>query len=143
MRLKLIVAIILLSAIYSIVIACSCIYRTTQEYIESADAVFVCEPLSKAPTVAKSWMRYKYKLLVHALYKGDITSDTTIILTGQGGGDCGVAFEIGKRYIVYGHLYQNTTHIPNEFSTSTCSGTTISTPERITEIEKIVKQKAR
>ena len=45
----------------------------------------------------------KYKVLITRIYKGDLNSDTLIILTGEGGGDCGFHFEIDKNYTIFGN----------------------------------------
>jgi hypothetical protein len=42
------------------------------------------------------------KLKVTKLFKGQMTSDTLTIITPPNGAACGVHFEIGKQYIIYG-----------------------------------------
>lgn len=92
----------------------------------------------------------RYRLLVQDSYKGNISSDTVIIYTGIGGGDCGVRFKTGERYIVYGesesyfdHL-KNTINFPNatnSFWTNICLRTMPYAEEERTEIEKYAVRK--
>ncbi len=42
------------------------------------------------------------KLKITTLFKGQVSSDTLIIFTAINGAGCGVHFEIGKQYIIYG-----------------------------------------
>ena len=44
----------------------------------------------------------KYTFLISEKYKGEFSTDTIAIYTGIGESDCGVQFEIGENYIVYG-----------------------------------------
>ena len=44
----------------------------------------------------------KYTFLISEKYKGEFSSDTISVYTGIGERDCGVQFEIGENYIVYG-----------------------------------------
>ncbi|QNK78306.1 hypothetical protein H7F37_04255 [Winogradskyella sp. PAMC22761] len=44
----------------------------------------------------------KYTFLISEKYKGEFSSNTITIYTGIGERDCGVQFEIGENYIVYG-----------------------------------------
>ncbi|RDC65586.1 hypothetical protein AHMF7616_04216 [Adhaeribacter pallidiroseus] len=48
--------------------------------------------------------KYKaYRIAVTKKFKPELLlPDTITVITGQGGGDCGFEFEIGKEYIVYG-----------------------------------------
>ncbi|PSR56885.1 hypothetical protein AHMF7605_27000 [Adhaeribacter arboris] len=47
--------------------------------------------------------KYKaYRIAITNNFKPELSlSDTLTVITGQGGGDCGFEFEIGKEYIVY------------------------------------------
>lgn len=92
----------------------------------------------------------KYELVLTSIYKGEITSDTLKIYTGLGGGDCGVRFEVGKEYIVYGkeetYFGQINNDLPfpkgdNIFWTNICSRTTIKNKKELNEIEKYRKKK--
>jgi len=44
----------------------------------------------------------KYKLVLDETIIGDFPTDTIEIYTSLGGPDCGVNFDIGKEYLVYG-----------------------------------------
>jgi hypothetical protein len=151
--------------------ACSCIgERTVKEEIKASDAVFVGRIISKelvevvdsmaikmfnSDTVSRNVYPYKtiiakFELVVTSKYKGKITSDTVEIYTGLGGGDCGVRFEIGKDYIVYGELerylgqadsdWQYPTG-DNMYWTNTCSRTTLMNDEELNQIQKFRRKK--
>jgi len=49
----------------------------------------------------------KYMLKLKKCYKGKIASDTIIVFTGMGSGDCGYRFETGKSYTVFGSLKED------------------------------------
>jgi hypothetical protein len=92
----------------------------------------------------------RYDILVQEVYKGKFSKDTLTIYTGLGNGDCGVQFEIGKKYIVYG---ENETYFgqanndfkfpkaKNTFWTYVCLRTTQYNQNEIIEIEKFTKKK--
>ncbi len=152
-------------------LACSCIgERTVKEEIKHSDAVFVGKIVSKelvdvvdsmainmfnSDTVSRKVYPYKtiiakYELVVTSNYKGKITSDTVEIYTGLGGGDCGVRFEIGKEYIVYGEQDSYIGHADSEWQyptgsnlywTNTCSRTTVVNDEELNQIEKFRRKK--
>lgn len=151
--------------------ACSCIgKRTVKEEIKHSDVVVVGKIITKelvtlydasyttlfgSDSTIKKGSPYeivvaKYKLLLTSRYKGKITADTISIYTGLGGGDCGVRFEIGKEYIVYGEdesyfgKINNNWSFPqgrNIFWTNICSRTAIENKEEIYEIEKFRNKK--
>lgn len=151
--------------------ACSCVgQRTVEEEIKHADAVVVGTILSKQlitltdstmfklfpndTTMRNSLMSKmtiaRYDLLVQEIYKGKITNDTLTIYTGLGGGDCGIRFEIGIKYIVYGEnetyfgQVKNAFKFPkakNTFWTYNYLRTTSYFQDEITEIEKYEKRK--
>ncbi|WP_298762029.1 hypothetical protein [uncultured Psychroserpens sp.] len=60
----------------------------------------------------------KYTFLISEIYKGKFSSDTISVYTGIGGRDCGVEFEIGEKYIVYGidGVYNDRIFTDNESS---------------------------
>lgn len=60
--------------------------------------------------------RQLFKFSVDQSYLG-VSGTEVEVLTGMGGGDCGYAFKIGERYLVYAFLYQN------QLVTSICSRT--------------------
>lgn len=164
---------ILLTSISEQLFACSCIgQRTVKEEFNHANAVIVgtiirkelvvltdSSTLNQFPNDTPSrnvWMNTitiaRYDLLVYDVYKGKITSDTLTIFTGLGGGDCGIRFEIGTKYIVYG---ENKTYLgllnkefkfpqaKNAFWTYNCLRTNSWFQEEITEIEKFARKRRR
>jgi len=160
-----ILTLLLLTSISGRILACSCIgQRTVEEEVKHADAVIVGTILSKKivtltdSTILKIYpndttMRNSpmgkmkiahYDLLVQDIYKGKITNDTLIIYTGLGGGDCGIKFEIGKKYIIYGEKETYFGQVNNDFKfpkaintfwTYNCLRTTSYLQDEIAEIE--------
>jgi TonB family protein len=153
------------------IFACSCSgQRTVQEEVKHADAVLVGTMVSKElVTLSDSTLLQlfqndttiknksfanmtiaKYGLFVQDIYKGKISRDTVTIYTGIGGGDCGIRFKIGEKYIVYG---ENNTYFgqvnndfkfpreKNAFWTYSCLRTMSYYQEEITEIEKYANRK--
>jgi hypothetical protein len=48
-----------------------------------------------------------YKFIINKKYKASANiADTISIITGQGGGDCGYEFEIGKEYIIHSEAWK-------------------------------------
>lgn len=165
-----ILTLLLLTSFSGRLFACSCIgLRTVQEEIKHADALIVGTILRKQivvitdstilemfpndTTMRNSPMSRmtiaRYDLLVQDTYKGKITNDTLTIYTGLGGGDCGIRFEIGKKYIVYGENETYFGQINNDFKfpkakntfwTYNCLRTTSYFQDEITEIEKFAKK---
>lgn len=91
-------------------LACTCIgKRSVKEEFSKADVVFVGKILSRNNFLVEDsslplgYKMYKvrYKVLNVTLFKGDVKQDTIEIITGLGGGDCGVEFKIGSDYIIY------------------------------------------
>lgn len=166
-----IMTLMLLTGIWGQLFACSCKGQSTvEEEVKHVDAVVVGTVLSKQlitltdstvlkmvpkdTTMRKSSMSIltiaRYDLLIQDIYKGKITNDTLTIYTGLGGGDCGIRFEIGKKYIVYGvnetylGLINNYFKFPkgiNTFWTYNCLRTSPYFQDEITEIEKYTKIK--
>lgn len=75
--------------------ACKCANMTVAEEWKYADQVFVGIPVRKEMNSL-----VKYFFLVQENLKGKAT-DTIVIQTGFGGGDCGMNFETGISYLVY------------------------------------------
>jgi hypothetical protein len=168
-----ILILLLLTSISGRLFACSCIgQRTVEKELKHADAVVVGTVLSKQlitltdSTILKmfpndSTMRNssmskmtiaRFDLFIQDIYKGKITNDTLTIYTGLGGGDCGIRFEIGKKYIVYGEnetyygQVNNDFKFPkskNSFWTYNCLRTTFYSQDEITEIERFAKKQKR
>ena len=98
--------------------ACTCLGRTPVQSVETArqalrgsGAVFVARvehvdvrvrliprPDSGRPPLR--WREAVVRLRVERRFKGQ-RSDTLTVLSGLGGGDCGVGFATGRRYLVY------------------------------------------
>lgn len=168
-----ILTLLLLTSFTGRLFACSCIgQRTVEEEVKHADAVVVGTVLSKQlitltdstmlkmfpndTTMRNSPMSKiaiaRYDLLVEDIYKGKITNDTLTIYTGLGGGDCGIRFDIGKKYIVYGENETYFGQVNNDFKfpnakntfwTYNCLRTTSYFQDDITEIEKYSKKQKR
>ena len=168
-----ILTILLLTSISGRIFACSCIgQNTVKEELKHSDAVVVGTVLSKqlfvltdstmlkmfpndtsmrnSPMSKKTIARYD--ILLQDIYKGKFTTDTLIIYTGLGGGDCGIRFEIGKKYIFYGEKETYFGQVNNDFKfpkaknafwTNICLRTTAYHQDEITEIEKLAKKKKR
>ncbi|MEN3329977.1 MAG: hypothetical protein V7638_4784 [Acidobacteriota bacterium] len=62
------------------------------------------------------WTPMAYKFAVEQAYLG-IPGSEVEIFTGRGGGDCGVPFQTGQRYLVYAYRYKD------KLSTSICQRT--------------------
>jgi hypothetical protein len=75
--------------------ACRCYHATFTEEVTQADQIFIGTVLKKTST-DKAY----YLFSISQMFKGD-KEDTLTILTGFGGPDCGMEFDIGKTYIVY------------------------------------------
>lgn len=133
--------------------ACSCEGGPTVEgAFKQADAVWAGTVLSKEPVYvsekevenspvspdglsidykpARKIVLMRYVLRVDTWYKGNSGSDTVTVYTGLGGGDCGLRFREGNRYIVYGEkesYYPSKKNIPPQsdtvFWTHSCTRT--------------------
>lgn len=166
-----ILSILILTVVSDKLLACSCIgQRTVQEEVKHADAVLVGTIVSKdLITLTDSALLQlfhndttfknnsfanmtiaKYGLFVHDIYKGKISKDTIVIYTGIGGGDCGIRFKIGEKYIVYGENNTYFGQVNNDFKfprennaywTYSCLRTMSYYQDEITEIEKFAKRK--
>jgi len=154
---------LLWSSVSEQILACSCIgQRTVKEEIKHADAVVVGTILSKQfitltdsnliNSLFPKLTIARYALLVQDIYKGKITIDTVTIYTGVGGGDCGIVFEIGKKYIVYGKektffgQVNNDFKFPqekNSFWTYHCLRTTVYNEKEIVKIKRFSKKQHR
>lgn len=152
--------------------ACSCREeRTVKEGIKHSDAVVVGEIISKDLVTLEDLSEHmvllgddsiayvgypfetvvaRYELVMTGKYKGKVTRDTIEIYTGLGGGDCGVNFQKGQHYIIYGReeTYfgpkNNNWPYPkgrNIYWTNTCSRTTLENSEEISAIEKYRKRR--
>uniref|UniRef100_UPI001E52553B TonB family protein n=1 Tax=Pleomorphovibrio marinus TaxID=2164132 RepID=UPI001E52553B len=166
-----ILTILILTGITDKIFACSCVgQRTVQEEVKHADAVLVGTIVSKdLVTLSDSTLLHffqndttfknnrfanmtiaKYGFFVHDIYKGKISTDTIVIYTGIGGGDCGIRFKIGEKYIIYGENNTYFGQVNNDFKfpkeknaywTYSCLRTMSYYQDEITEIEKFAKRK--
>lgn len=98
--------------------ACSCIGEVdVATATRRADGVFVgrvirAERFEVGSTQAMPFFRLfqmRYTFVVERMFKGrtmgrhtEGVMDSVVVFTGLGGGDCGVHFQVGQRYVVYG-----------------------------------------
>lgn len=102
-------------------IACQCQDITVKDAVSFSDIVFKGTVISKTVTAdfsiygvtqrgnfnpeEHSWTQYPqavYKVKLEKIYKGKSSRDTIAIITPTGGASCGVPFQLGQQYIVYG-----------------------------------------
>jgi hypothetical protein len=161
MKAKIIILTIFIMASFSEqLFACRCQgERSVQKEVEYDDAVLVGTIIAKEltthtdSTIANAMKTEnllmptlaRYSFMVDNIYKGKITSDTISIFTGVNGAACGVRFEIGKEYIVYGKRETYFGELLSKFEypkgenifwTHTCMRTNLFRQEEINEIEK-------
>ena len=91
----------------SSVLACSCALPTgsVRQQVEKARkdsrAIFSGTVIEVTPVVPyRLGVGFSVKFRVDRSWKGRI-SEEIAIFTGSGGGDCGLSFDIGDRYLVY------------------------------------------
>lgn len=119
-------------------LACSCIgKKTVLEEFKSADAVFAGTVLSsdeflvQDKSLPDGYKMYKLKvsILFASIYKGEIVKDTVSIVTGIGGGDCGIHFVVGEKYIIYARYldkyFEAGNNVKPFLSTNICDRTAI------------------
>lgn len=98
--------------------ACSCIgEEDVSTARRRADGVFIGRVIRaerfemSSPGLLTHFQHFqmRYTFAVERMFKGralgrsaDDAMDTLVVFTGLGGGDCGVRFEVGQRYVVYG-----------------------------------------
>lgn len=161
----------ILNSISGEIFACSCKeQRSVKEEVRHADAVIVGTMVSKEVVLLTdttylqmfsfdTLMRdfpmssitiVKYQMFVEDIYKGETSIDTVVIYSGIGGGDCGVRFEVGEKYIVYAEdetyfgQENNNFKFPkskNTYWTFNCLRTMKLQQDEIIEIEKYAKRK--
>ena len=116
-------AIIFILQFYSTtILSCNCgnEFPTVKDNIKYSDIVVsavvlsqtVTSDFSSFATIEGDTNDYHYKLTkyplkivrlkITTLFKGQVSSDTLTIFTAINGAGCGVRFEIGKQYIIYG-----------------------------------------
>ncbi|AFM04558.1 hypothetical protein Fleli_2179 [Bernardetia litoralis DSM 6794] len=116
MKNSILIIIVLFTAFSSKVYACDCKgEKLVKEEFELSKSVISGRVISREEvivtdtTIEKNTenirngrLIVKYTFLISEKYKGKFSSDTIAIYTGIGERDCGVQFEIGENYIVYG-----------------------------------------
>ena len=89
---------------------CTCVgEETAKQALKSSDLVVTGKIISKNEIIGSDTMlfpvsgihEYDYTVIVNKKYKGLIKSDTVIVRTGLGHGDCGFVFTIGGEYLIY------------------------------------------
>lgn len=133
--------------------SCSCIgENSVKDELKRSDLVVVGKILSKEEislprdendSLRREIHRASFRVLVTSRYKGRIQSDTITIITGFGGGDCGIRFTVGESYIIYAAKdifigYGEHTEIRNTFETNRCTRTR---KEEEAELKKLRKYK--
>lgn len=105
--------------------ACSCAGTSAPcESYGTASAVFagtvIGERTSERPKQGDrteiDWTPRAVKFSVEQAFSG-VTGTEVEVFTGRGGGDCGVGFRMGQRYLVYAYRHEN------KLSTSICTRT--------------------
>lgn len=86
----------------SITSACSCAeLPSVEEELEQSTAVFSGKVLGvREKRSLNGYMKKSVLFEVKNTWKG-VKQSQMIITTGQGGGDCGIDFIVGKEYLVY------------------------------------------
>jgi hypothetical protein len=160
---KTILVLIFLSWTTNQLTACSCVGRSeVRDEIKNSDVVFVGTILDQenriiegSPTIRTSMadgkkkmlpnsrQTIRYRLLIESVYKGKISRDIVTIISGEGGGDCGIVFEVGEKYIVYGtkKSFFGRPIEKNAYWTDICTRTTRYDKSEIDDIEKFVTKK--
>ena len=162
---KLFIFLLLGLVYYKSVAACSCVGESTVENaVKSADYVVLGKIMSKelVKLVDSSAIKLfydedkdydhfpyvtyikKYDMLLEKQFKGRIISDTITIYTRIGSGDCGIRFQIGETYIVYGQKETYFGGANNEYPypqgkrmlwTNSCTRTQLRNDQEIQAIE--------
>lgn len=162
---KTILVLIFLSWTTNELTACSCEGRSkVRDEIKNSDVLFVGAILDqenriiegppimrasiadgKKKMLPTSHQTIRYRLLIESVYKGKISRDTITIISGEGGGDCGIVFEVGEKYIVYGRKrsFFGRPIEKNAYWTDICTRTTRYDKSEVDDIEKFVTKKKR
>src|SRR5690606_4011189 len=112
---------LLLTALPSSVSACSCaVVSEPQTSYNHAEAVFSGKVIDIRRNNRSGYSPLKVYFEVKETWKG-INETQVIINTGLGGGDCGVAFEVGKEYMVYAS--KSSIYDTSGLSTTICTNT--------------------
>lgn len=114
-------------------LACSCVGgRTAGDYLDEADAAFVGDVISSRPVeVSPAGGRdglqvgsppLVFTFDVHHVYKGAVAERQEVV-SSLDEASCGVAFETGRRYVVYARTGPESGPSASSLSTSLCAGT--------------------
>lgn len=128
MRSKLLFVVALLACLWTSearLRACSCVGPIPAcQATWQAHAVFVArvlavvdEPRPEKPDPSVFRYYRRVSLDVTEVFRGEVTKSSALY-TGQGGGDCGYAFEVGESYLIYAHRPPT-----GELTTGICSRT--------------------
>jgi len=168
MTMKTFFIIILFQLWTTTVFCCSCEGESTvKESIDGSNIVVsavvisqtITDDLKQFAIIQGDTTDFMYKLLKYpsrvvklktiTLYKGQVSSDTITIITPPHGASCGVYFEIGKQYIIYGTTQDEINHSQkfvrkstnnNIYWTNSCTRTTPSYKDEEAEILKLTKK---
>jgi hypothetical protein len=154
-RVNLIIVIILTSLYFNKYNACSCVGESSlKKSIKNSDVIFNGITLNKKEfeinlnlnTKRKPYYitKVEYTFLIINKLKGVNILDTIKIITGVGGGDCGIEFMIGREYLVfakYSNKYYQGGKIVSPFIyTDVCSRTKLSNKKEIKKIRRYCKK---
>lgn len=94
--------------------ACSCVDATLEQQVRSADVVFV-GTVEQTFQVDQGLVGVVAEVAVSRVHRGSVPERTDVV-TGGGGGDCGVPLQEGDEVIVFGALDDDAV------ATTTCAG---------------------
>lgn len=89
--------------------ACQCSLRPIKQEIESADLIFIGVVTDRNELAGN----VSYKFSISTSWKGEQKSVVSII-TGFGGGDCGMVFEKNEEYLIFSNGGETSRCRPNE-----------------------------
>jgi len=141
-------------------LACTCIgdSTTVENALKYSSFVFTGKVIAseEVSLLPKKWLnnpswqykeifyrKMKYTFEVSAIYKGELITDTLIVYSGFGSGDCGYQFLIDHDYIVYANwnnsLKDTDLETPLKFvETDICTRTTLLDDNEVQEIEELI-----
>lgn len=91
------------------VLACSCLRAPLEDHIKDADRIFVGVLSSSKivkPKSDKEWPYVEGTIEVESTIKGK-TKNKEKVLTGFGGGDCGIPMTAGRAYVIFSSTKEN------------------------------------
>ena len=135
--------------------ACSCIGNlTVKQSVKKHDAIIYGTVISRnefeskdsgLPIGFKSF-RAEYAVLVKRAFKGNFQKDTIKVVTGLGGGDCGIKFKLGVNYVIYAdyedRFFESGEKVDSFLTTNICTRTkSHQLKNEIDEIKRCLKIK--